>query len=200
MQPTLNQTQQDELLKYDIQLMLDNFSLASLLAGLLIKYAVAKLPPPSVTVRLKGMSPMLNVEIPGENCGFFVTPVMHMAILDCRRSLEFFGLKCDDKTGRLKQIEPRRADDLGIENFGLSQVKPEDFLRITTTATIGQVESILTEVHRFSNKQLAHFTVLQNQVMLPSIRDVSSIMTEAFNHFLFDSLGRSRPVIQPSDC
>jgi hypothetical protein len=130
MQPILNQVQQDELLKYDIQLMLDNFSLASLLAELLIKHADAKLPSPSATMRMKGITPLLNAEIPGENCGFFVTPVMHMAILDCRRSLEFFGLKCDDKTSRLKQIESRRADDLGIENFGLSQINRKTFYEL----------------------------------------------------------------------
>jgi|SRR5208282_1629191 len=187
MQPTLNQAQQDELLKYNIPLMLDNFSLASLLAELLISYRTANFPPPSATVFLRGNGP--PADIPGENCGFFVTPVIQMAILDCRRSLEFFGLTCDDKTNRLRPIASRRyADDLGMENFGLSQVKPEDFLRTTAPAMTGQVESMLVEVHKFSNKQLAHFTFLQNQVMLPSIRDVSPVMIEAFNHFLFDAL------------
>ena len=185
-------------MKFDIQLMLDNFSLASLLASFLITYRTANLPPPSATVFLQGKGP--PAKIPGENCGFFVTPVIQMAILDCRRSLEFFGLTCCEKTNRLKQIASRRyADDLGMENFGLSQVKPEDFLRITAPAITGQVESMLVEIHRFSNKQLAHFTVLQNQVMLPSIRDVSPVMIKAFDHFLFDALGRPRPRIQPSD-
>ena len=41
-------------------------------------------------------------------------------------------INLDDKTNRLKQIASRRYDeDLGIEHFGLSQVRPEDFLRIT---------------------------------------------------------------------
>jgi hypothetical protein len=197
MQPIFNQAQQDELLKYDIQLMLDNFSLAALLADFLIKYQTAKLPPPSATVFLRGNGPPAN--IPGENCGFFITPVMHMAILDCRRSLEFFGLTYNDKTSKLKQITSRRTDDLGMESFGLSQVTPENFLRITAPTITGQVEPMLAEVHKFTNKQLAHFTVVQNQVMLPSIRNIYPVMTEAFNHFLFDALGRQRPNIQPSD-
>jgi hypothetical protein len=90
--------QQDELLKYYIPLMLDNFSLASLLAKFLILYRTANLPPPSATVFLRGKGP--PAEIPGENCGFFVTPVIQMAILDCRCALEFFGL-----TWMIKRID-----------------------------------------------------------------------------------------------
>jgi hypothetical protein len=194
---TLNQKLQDDVL-VDIQLMLDNFSLASLLAGLLMLYKTAELPPPSATVLLRGQG--RSATIPGENCGFFVTPVIQMAILDCRRSLEFFGLTCDEKAKRLRQIEARRyATDLGIENFGLSQVEPEDFLRMTAPAITDPVEPMLVGIHGFGNKQLAHFTVSQNDVMLPSIRNVSPVMLEAYNHFLFDALGRPRPRVQPSD-
>ena len=61
------------------------------------------------------------MEIPGKNCGFFTTPVIQMAVLDCRRSLEFFGLTCGSKANCLKPITSRWPDDLGIEHFGLSQ-------------------------------------------------------------------------------
>ena len=99
---------------------LDNFSMAALLFDVLIQYRAANLPPPTATVLLRGQG--APVDITGANCGLFATPVGTMAGIDCRRSLEFFGLKLDDATGSLGPVRKRREDDVGIESFGLPQV------------------------------------------------------------------------------
>ncbi len=192
----LTPAEQDECLKTTIQLALDNFSLASLVASLLREYAAAGLPSPQAKVLLRGQG--RGVEIPGKNCGFFTTPIIQMAVLDCRRSLEFFGLSCEPKSNRLKEIASRRPDDLGIEHFGLPRVEREQFLQTVGRTASAPIEALLVDVHRWSNKQLAHFTVAQPSVTLDAIRDVSAAMIEAFLRLLFDALGRPRPRIQPS--
>lgn len=192
----LTPAEQDVCLKTTVQLALDNFSLASLVASLLREFAAAGFPSPQATVVLRGAG--RGVEIPGRNCGFFTTPVIQMAVLDCRRSLEFFGLTCDPKASCLKQIASRRTDDLGIEHFGLSQVAPQLFLQTVGSVVSAPIEPLLVDVHRWSNKQLAHFTVAQPSVTLDGIRDVSAVMIEAYLRLLFDKLGRPRPRIQPT--
>jgi hypothetical protein len=196
MTTVLTPPQQDECLKTTIQLALDNFSLASLVASLLRECATAGLPPPQASVALRGAG--RSVDIPGTNCGFFTTPVIQMAILDCRRSLEFFGLTCDSRASCLKSITSRRPDDLGIERFGVTQVSPQQFLEAVGRVVSTPIEPILVDVHRWGNKQLAHFTVAQSSVTLDAIRDVSAVMIEAYLQLLFDALGRPRPRIQPT--
>jgi hypothetical protein len=196
MKTLLNPAEQDECLKTTIQLALDNFSLASLIASLLREYAAAGLPPPQATVIFQGAG--RGIDIPGKNCGFFTTPVIQTAILDCRRSLEFLGLTCDSKANCLKSIASRWPDDLGIEHFGLSQVAPQQFLQTVDRVVSAPVEPLLVDVHRWSNKQLAHFTVAQPSVTFDAIRDVSAVMIEAYLRLLFDALGRPRPRIQPT--
>jgi hypothetical protein len=192
----LTPTEQDKRLKTTIQLALDNFSLASLIASVLREYAAAKLPPPKATVVLRGAG--RGVDIPGENCGFFTTPVIQMAILDCRRTLEFFGLTCDSKVGCLKAIAFRRPDDFGIEHFGLAWVSPHQFVQTAGPVVATSIEPLLLDVHRWSNKQLAHFTITEPPVTFDAIRDVSTVMIEAYLRLLFDALGRPRPRIQPT--
>ncbi|HEY2328431.1 MAG TPA: hypothetical protein VGI63_01285 [Verrucomicrobiae bacterium] len=195
----LNITEQNEHLETTVQTALDNFSLAALLTGLLAEYEVANLGPPKATVHLQGQNPRLDKIIPGENCGFFVTPVFQMAALDCRRSLEFFGLKCDYKNKRLTPIINRHFGDLGIESFGLPRVTRDQFLKIVPAEIVKQIESILVEIHFWSNKRLAHFTVSEQDMKLSPIHDSSIVMIRAYLTFLFDALGRPRPHIQPSD-
>lgn len=78
---------------------LDNFSMAWRLVEVLIQYRAGNLPPPQATLLLRGDGP--PVTISGTNCGFFVNPVVNTAVMDCRRSLEFFGLGCDHRAKRL---------------------------------------------------------------------------------------------------
>jgi hypothetical protein len=175
---------------------LDNFSMAWRLVDLLITYKASNLPPPTATVLLRGAGP--PADIPGTNCGFFAIPVINMAILDCRRSLEFFGLTCDHKTNRLTPIRGRRTDDLRIENFGLALVTPAQFLGVASKVVSVPLEPILIQVHNWSNKQLAHFTISQPTITHQSIRNMSVGMIEAYMQFLFEALGRPRPSINPS--
>jgi hypothetical protein len=196
MTATLSQSERDRLLDEAIGLTLDNFSLAWRVADLLIAYAAASVPPPQAIVRLIGRA--RSVEIPGQSCGFFTTPVIQMAVLDCRRSLEFFGLTRDSKTNVLRPIQQRRTDDLGIEHFGLPWVTPETFLAVVRPETCLPPEQLLAEVHHWSNKQLAHFTLQQPSLKLETIRDVSKAMIAAYSQLLFDALCLPRPSIQPA--
>lgn len=193
----LTQEQQNEQLQDIVRETLDNFSLAWRLLDVLIQYRAANLPPPRAIVHLCGQGP--PVDIPGTNCGFFVVPVVQMAILDCRRSLEFFGLTCDHKMNRLKPITKRHhPDDLGVESFGLPWVKPKQFINAVSSVVNIRVEPILVQVHKWSNKKLAHFTTIQPVVTYQAIRDASIVMIEAYMRLLFDALGRPRPTINPS--
>jgi hypothetical protein len=196
MPQVMNATHQEDCLESIVQVTLDNFSMTWRLVDLLITYRASNLPPPTAILHLRGKGP--PADIPGTSCGFFVTPVVNMAVLDCRRSLEFFGLTCDHKTGHLTPITKRRPDDLGIEHFGLAQVSPAQFLQAVSSVVPVPVEPILIQVHHWSNKQLAHFTISQPTVTLQSIRNVSVVMIEAYMQLLFTALGRPRPSINPS--
>jgi hypothetical protein len=191
----LSKSEQEDVLRSRICLSLDNFSLAWRIADLLIESAQAGLPPPRATIHLVGAE--RSVKIPGTSCGFFTTPVVQMAILDCRRTLEFFGITRDSKSDLLKPITKRQEDDLGIEHFGLPLVGPQLLLdTICRVATI-PAEPLLVTVHRWSNKHLAHFTLSDASVTFETIRDSSKAMIEAYLVLLFDALGCERPQIQP---
>jgi hypothetical protein len=193
----LTSEQQEEFLKDTIQTVLDNFSLARLLTDLFIKYTAAGFQMPQASVCLRGQLPAATVN--GENCGFFATPVIQMATLDCRRSLDFFGLTCNHTTNHLESITtPRRySDDLGIENFGLPLVLPNQFLKIITPATVvSEIERHLVNVHKWSNKELAHFSFSRSGVSLQALHSASVVMVEAYLRFLFDALKIPRPDIQ----
>jgi hypothetical protein len=190
-------TEQKEFLEDVVRTTLDNFSMARCLVSFLIAYKKANLPFPGATIQLSGNGP--SATIPGTNCGFFVIPVIHMAILDCRRSLEFFGLNCNYTTNRLMPFKGRRSDDLGIEHFGLDRVTPSLFIEATSSVIPEEVEPIAVQVHKYGSKRLAHSTMSESTVMLPAIRDISSVLIEAHMRFLFDALSLPRPSINPSD-
>src|ERR1700733_12422073 len=185
--------QQEEFLKDTIQTSLDNFSLARLLTDLFVKYTAAGFQMPQASVRLHGQLP--TAEFNGENCGFFALPVIQMATLDCRRSLYFFGLTCNHITNRLESITSRRyPDDLGIENFGLALVSPDQFLKIIISPpAASEIEKNLVNVHKWGNKELAHFSFSRPGVSLQALHNVSVVMIEAYLHFLFDALKLPRP-------
>ena len=193
MPKVLNPAQQEDCLKTIVGMTLDNFSMASLLANLLITYEALKLPPPTATVLLRGQGP--PADIPGTNCGLFVTPVFNMAGLDCRRSLEFFGLTCNHNTKQLAPITKRRPDNLGIEHFGLALVSRARFIGAVSSVIPVPVEPILVQVHAWSNKQLAHFTNSVPPITLQSIHNMTVAMIEAYMELLFRALGRARPSI-----
>jgi hypothetical protein len=190
----LTTTQQHDLFE-KFGLALDNFSLAWRVADLLLEYAVQELPPPRATIQLVGEG--REVRIPAQNCGLFTTPVIYTAVLDCRRMLEFFGLTYESKTQTFKPITKRRADDVGIEHLGLELVSPSRLFEVIDVVTTAPLEQSLVSVHRWSNKELAHFTSAKPSVDLQAIRDVSKAMIEACLQLIFDALGQARPRIQP---
>ncbi len=187
----LNAAEQDRVIANTIELTLDNLSLAWHVAGLLIEYSSASLPPPQATVSLG------SVHIPGKNCGFFTTPVIQMAILDCRKTLEFFGLTCESKSHAIVPLDKRRKDDLGIEHFGLPWATKTQLIGQSSAMIPVPLEMQLAKVHHWSNKQLAHFTLSDPKIKLDAIRDVCKAMIDAYQRLLFDALGRPRPRIQP---
>jgi hypothetical protein len=196
MPQALSTAQQEDCLESIVGITLDNFRMASLVAELLITYEALKLPKPNATVLLRGQGPPAC--IPGTNCGFFATPVFNMAGLDCRRSLEFFGLTCNHSKNSLMPISRvRQPDDLGIENFGLARVTPAQFIGVASTVISVPLEPILIQVHNWTNKELAHFTISQPTMTYQSIRNMSVAMIEAYMQLLFDALGRPRPSINP---
>jgi hypothetical protein len=195
MPPVLTQAQQSERLEYLVGSVLDNFSMAACLANYLIQYHNAKLPPPQATIIFRGHGPPAS--IPGSNCGFFVNPVMTMAGIDCRRSLQFFGLTFSQKQQSFVPAQ-RRPDDLGIEAFGLPLVTMEKLLKSTASVLNRPAEPVLVQVHLWTDKQLAHFTYVEDIITTQAIRDASLIMIEAYMSLLFDALGRPRPKLNPS--
>jgi len=193
----LTQAQQEEFL-LDLEAgPLDNFSMAALLFEAMIRYRAANLPYPEANILLHGQG--APVTIHGANCGVFVTPVATMAGIDCRRSLEFFGLKLNNITSSLAPLRNRRKDDVGIESFGLSRVSRQQFLQALGPISGQQVEQVLVKVHRWTDKQVAHFTAAPNQASLQAIRDASKLMINAFMCLLYDPLGRPRPKLNPSN-
>jgi hypothetical protein len=192
----LPQAEQDERLGDLVITVLDNFSMAWRLLDVMIEYKAANLPMPQASVFLRGHG--RPVDITGTNCGLFVNPVVTMAGVDCRRSLEFFGLSCDRNLKQLVPVGRHWVDDLGIEHFGLSKVTRDQFIQATASVVNRPVGPILAQVHLWTGKQLAHFTRAQNIVTLQAIRDASLVMIEAFMSLLFDRLGRSRPSLNPS--
>ena len=89
----------------------------------------------------------------------------------------------------------RRKDDLGIEHFRLPQVTTSQIASTSSAVTSSPMEQLLTDIHLWSNKRLAHFTLLEPDINLEAIRDVSKVLIDAYFRLLFDGLGRPRPHI-----
>ncbi len=76
-------------------------------------------------------------------------------------------------------------------------VTPAQLLGVGSKVISVGLEPILIQVHNWSNKQLAHFTISQPTVTYQSIRNMSVAMIEAYMQLLFFPLGRGRPSINP---
>jgi hypothetical protein len=198
MSTILSPEKQENRLRDFVQETMDNFSMARCLADLIILYRKARLPLPQATLHIEGLLPAARIS--AETCGFLVVPVIRMALLDCDRSLAFFGLAWDRSPVALKQMRiPRHyPDDLGIEHFGLPLVTPAQFRQTASSVVSTNMEPVLVRVHEWRDKMIAHFTVSEPVIEYPEIRDVSKVMIEAYMHFVFDALGRPRPSINPS--
>jgi hypothetical protein len=177
---------------------LDNLKVTSLVFGALVDFGKANLPSPAASVVLRSQGKEARIE--GQNCGLFVIPVATMAALDCRRSLEFFGLKCDDKS-LYPFKHDRRDDDIGIEHFGLPRVTREQLLSVCAP----NAETVLVKFCRWADKRVAHFTKAMTAPSNPNIpsvreiRDAADVMIEAYIQLLYKATGRPRPKLNPSD-
>jgi hypothetical protein len=200
MSTILSPDKQEERLQDFIHETMDNFSMARCLTDLIIKHRKANIPLPRATLHIESVLPSASAHVSAETCGFLVVPVIRMALLDCNRSLTFFGLACDRNSKTLKPIKLPRSysDDLGIEQFGLPLVSPAQFNQAASAVVPAGIEPILMRVYEWRNKMVAHFTTSEPVIEYPEIRDISIIMIEAYMRFVFDALGRPRPSINPS--
>jgi len=185
---------QDRVLK-TIEVALDNFTLAYRVADLLNDYGHGE--PPRTTLYLTGKRG--EVTVSSSSCGLFTTPVIQSAILDTRRSLEFFGISRDRKANVLKPkpINGRYDDDLSIEHLGLPLITPEQLLKAVFDVTSRPMEPLFVEVLHWSEKKLAHFTDSDPNVKFGAISDVSRGMIQAYFRLVYDASGRNRPGIRP---
>jgi hypothetical protein len=148
----------------------------------------------TVEMQTLGLSPWV---MPSNNCGFFTTPVIQNAILDLRRSMEFLGLRFDPQGGRICALtSKRRPDDLGIEHFGQALVSPTGFIRVSDSIRQSS-EPALAEVHQWSNKKLAHFTVHSAEVRFGPIQFACHAMIAALVEFLYRPLNFTIPDLGP---
>src|SRR5262249_49407497 len=159
-------SEQDEHLELLKGQILDNFSMACRVTEYVMRLQQGGVPLPAMDIRFVGPMP---AAVLGTNCGMFVIPVVKMALIDVRRSLQFFGLNFNGNG--LVPVNHRRPDDLGIEHFGLPRVTPTQFVSVTSRIVRRPVEPTLAEVHKWSNKELAHFTLAKPYLNYPSIRD-----------------------------
>ena len=96
------------------------------------------------------------------NSNAFTNPAIEAGVIHCRAMLEFIGLAMN-KTGALVGLaNPRRPDDIGIENFSN---KDGPLPRVTPTqatarynGSAAEAEQALLSVFRIANKGLAHLT------------------------------------------
>jgi hypothetical protein len=68
------------------------------------------------------------------------------------------------------------------------------FLKATGSVLKDPVEPVLVQVHLWTNKQLAHFTYVENVIDMKAIRDVCIVMIEAIcASFLMRQAEQGRP-------
>jgi hypothetical protein len=137
------------------------------------------------------------VELTSDNVGFIAMPSVNMAIMDVRRSLPFFGVTFKEPSDKLVQCKlknPRiwmpgaHGDDLGIEAFMLPVPTPGLFLSSSARILPDAAESALLSVFQWSNKQLAHFTTSQPNLVYGAIRDSCNFMLDAYQALLYGPL------------
>lgn len=133
---------------------LDNLRFCELLCEFLEESHGWTLP---TQVTIKG--PDRQVILPGENCGFVVTPVIHNAILDVRRILPFLGIAYSQRNRTFSQIQaPQWADDYWIGDLGLPPVTVAELDAVSQTLCTQTSLAVFEDILIYSNKQLAHFS------------------------------------------
>lgn len=176
-------------------LVLDNFSLASRIAGYLAMLKVGGHSPPSTLVVMQ--SALGRVEIPGTSCGLFTTPVIHQACIDVRRTLAFFNLRYGFKAAAIEtHVSTRDNDNWNILELGLESLVPSELTDLFIQLFGIPPDDFLKDMLIYTDKQLAHFTTTSHTPDFSSIECSSRLMTEAVLIYVYDALGIPRPRIQ----
>lgn len=94
------------------------------------------------------------------NLNAITNPMLEAGFLHCRALLDFLGLR--EEQGALAQIQKRRPDDFGVENFSinnvpLAKVSPQDAIG-KYSGSPSDAERALLKVLKLTNKVLAHNT------------------------------------------
>lgn len=177
---------------------LTNLRLATLCTEVL--FDIEHSPNRSCPTHLSMKAPSRHVSLTGTHCGPFVTPVIHSALLDVRRALEFFRLRWDRETESfaVDTDPPRYHDDFRITDLGLPPVDPSE-LQVLALRTIGgSPTECLFVARNYADKCLAHFTKTEKEPEFRHIIDSTKLVHEALLVFVFDALHIPRPSLQPS--
>jgi hypothetical protein len=184
-------------LEPQLVLALTNLRLASLSADFLMECKRAGLEEMPTELHMRG--PRGTVHLPSTNCGFFVTPVIHCALLDVRRTLEFFRLKWDKSSSAFVNFADRRyADDVYITDLGLPAVDPTWLLDLSMRVIGRAASSCLLEACLYTNKEMAHYSQTSSLPGLQGIVDATKVTHEAILVFVYDALSIPRPKLQPT--
>jgi hypothetical protein len=176
-----------------LKLALDNMGLAGLVCSYQIDQHKYHTPIPT-EVFMRGVRE--GVHIPGENCGFFSTPITHTAVLDVRRSLDFLMLRID-KGVLVNFTKKKWDDDWSILDLGINAPTPDQMKALSMQITGKYPEGFLSEMVSYANKGLAHFSTKNEYPDFNSIVDACALMKEALLTFIYDSLAVTRPRLQP---
>lgn len=178
------------------QIVLDNFSLTERVVDYLCNVYAHQLPYPHVTVIME--SAFGTVHLPGSNCGFFTTPVIHQALLDIRKTLAFLNLRYGYKRDALETyIDKRHGNNFNILDLNLPSVSPKELEALSMTVTGSPPNSIFKDILIYTDTQLAHFTDAPHEPDMINIFHACQLMKEAILTFIFDRAGLPRPAIQP---
>ena len=176
-------------------IVLDNFSLAEHIIGYLGTVHEHQLPPPRVTVVMQ--SDAGDVHVPGTNCGFFTTPVIHQALVDVRRTLSFFNLRYGHKAGCIEAyVDQKHPNNSNILDLGLPSVTPAELLALSQEVIECAPDQILRDILVYTDTQLAHFTKAKHQPDLGHLFKACRLMEEDILRFIYDRASIPRPVIQ----
>jgi len=179
----------------EFSLVLDNMNLARLLAKKILKDVPRGLNFSAFIILLNSEG---RVELPGKNHGFFSTPVIHNAMIDISRVLEFFRIGFSK--GELKELgKPKYPDDLTILDFEKPPLRIADVVSLSVSVCGRAPTNSLHQIEMYRNKELAHFTKTPATPDLAAIVDATTLGMELLLVHLFDALGERRPKIQPSN-
>lgn len=174
-------------------LALENLKLCELVCEFLLSNNSHTIP---TEVRMTGVSD--SAIIPGENCGFVTTPVIHASILDIRRLIEFLGLRYDRETKTMVALaSPRYPDDYWIRDLEAATITPEEFNQLAQGLSGSDAPDVLAPVIEYANKQMAHFSKAEGNPDFADLRSACQLLREATLAFVYDRLEIARPQLRP---